>query len=150
MLGSLSNSEVEALLSKNVVGRIGCRYNGTILIVPITYAYDGTFVIGHTVEGLKIDLLRKNPECCFEVDSMESLSSWQSVIAMGTFEELSGAEASAAIETLRTRLASMKTSETSQPQRMGPSSTNRTLTQGNNPIIYRIRLKEKTGRFERP
>jgi nitroimidazol reductase NimA-like FMN-containing flavoprotein (pyridoxamine 5'-phosphate oxidase superfamily) len=149
MLGSLSDSEVEALLRANVVGRIGCRYNDSMLIVPVTYAYDGTYVIGHTVEGLKIDLLRKNPECCFEVDSMKSLSNWQSVIAMGTFEEVSGEIAAAALKMLLARLDSMPTSETSQPQRMGLSSATRAQTQTNNPIIYRIRLKEVTGRFER-
>jgi nitroimidazol reductase NimA-like FMN-containing flavoprotein (pyridoxamine 5'-phosphate oxidase superfamily) len=120
-----------------------------MLIVPVTYAYDGTYVIGHTVEGLKIDLLRKNPECCFEVDSMKSLSNWQSVIAMGTFEEVSGEIAAAALKMLLARLDSMPTSETSQPQRMGLSSATRAQTQTNNPIIYRIRLKEVTGRFER-
>lgn len=150
MLGELTNEEVEEMLTSNVIGRIGCYADKKIFVVPITYVYDGEFIIGHTVEGMKINFLRQNPECCFEVDEMKTLANWKSVIAWGTYEELSGQEAAAATETLLDRLMPLTASETSHPQRMGPSSLHRTRTLGKNPIIYRIRLKEKTGRFERP
>jgi len=98
---------------------------------------------------MKIDMLRQNPECCFEVDIIENISNWKSVIAWGTFEELEGEGAKAALDKLIRKLASHMPSETSQPSRMGPGSTQRATTQGKNSIIYRIRLKEKTGRYEK-
>lgn len=150
MLGELSTTEIEELLTSNVIGRIGCYANKKMFVVPITYIYDGQHVIGHTIEGLKIKILRENPECCFEVDVMENISNWRSVIAWGTFEELKGTEAEQAQEKLVQTLGPLMPSETSQPERMGPASNKRTLTQGKNPVIYRIRLKEKSGRYEKP
>ncbi|MBK8290401.1 MAG: pyridoxamine 5'-phosphate oxidase family protein [Flammeovirgaceae bacterium] len=149
MLGELSKEEIEEVLKSNVIGRIGCTGNGRIYVVPITYVYDDGYVIGHTKEGMKIEFLRENPECCFEVDEMKGISHWQSVIAWGTFEELEGEEADQAMEKLVAKLLPLVPSETSHAARMGPTSSRRTSTQGNNPIVYRILLKEKSGRYER-
>ncbi len=149
MLGELSQDEIDVILNTNVIGRIGCCAKEKVYVVPITYVYDGEFIIGHTQEGVKITVLRENPECCFEVDMMESISNWKSVMAWGTFEELKGEEAEKALDKLLTKLEPLMASETSHPQRMGQNPASRTRTQGTNPIIYRIRLKEKTGRFER-
>jgi uncharacterized protein len=149
MLGELTKTEIESVLTSSVIGRIGCCTNQKVLVVPVTYVYDDNFIIGHTEEGLKINMLRQNPECCFEVDIVENISNWKSVIAWGTFEELNGDDAKIALDKLVLKLSSHGPGETSQPSRMGPTSTQRTTTQGKNSIIYRIRLKEKTGRYEK-
>jgi hypothetical protein len=149
MLGELTTDEIENILKSNVIGRLGCCMQQKIYVVPVTYIYDGEFIIGNTVEGMKIEILRQNPECCFEVDILKDLANWQSVIAWGTFEELSGEEASKALEKFITKLEPLMPSETSQPHRMGPASSHRLSTYTRNPVVYRIRLKEKTGRYER-
>lgn len=149
MLGELTKEEIEDILKSNVIGRIGCYSQSKIYVVPITYVYDGESIIGHTIEGMKIDILRQNPECCFEVDVLKDLANWVSVITWGTFEELKGEEARKAIDFLMNRVVPLMPSETSHPLRMGPSSDFRQATFERNPIIYRIRLKEKSGRFER-
>ena len=85
-------------------------------MVRITwYVYDGESMIGHSTYGLKLRMMRKNPAVCVEVDRMENLANWRSVIAWGRFEELTGADASAALITLRQRLRPLMVSETSQP-----------------------------------
>ncbi len=149
MLGELSIEEIEQVLTDNVIGRIGCTDGVKTYVVPVTYVYLDGSIIGHTTEGLKIELLRKNPECCFEVDQMKSISSWKSVIAWGTFKELEGVEAHKAMENIVTRLSPLMPSETTHVTRMGPISDKRTSTQFNNPIVYQITLKVKTGRYER-
>jgi len=149
MLGELSKEEIEVVLGNNVIGRIGCAADRKTYVVPVTYVYVDGYVIGHTTDGMKIEILRNNPECCFEVDEMKTISNWQSVIAWGTFEELEGDEANVAMEKLVSKLSPMMPSETSHASRMGPISSSRTSTQTNNPIVYQIYLKEKTGRYER-
>lgn len=149
MLGELSAQEIEDILKSSVVGRVGCCAQQKMYVVPVTYTYDGEYIIGNTVEGMKINMLRQNPECCFEVDIVKDLANWQSVIAWGTFEELSGDEAEKSLQKLINKLEPLISGETSQPQRMGPSSAHRMATYSKNPIIYRIRLTEKSGRFER-
>lgn len=149
MLGVLNAEEIEQVLRDNVLGRVGCTDGLKAYVVPMTYVYDDGCVIGHTAEGLKIEILRKNPECCFEVDQMKSISNWQSVIAWGTFKELKGVEADNALEKITNKLLPLMPSETSLVARMGPISDKRTSTQFNNSIVYQITLKVKTGRYER-
>ncbi|WP_276373164.1 pyridoxamine 5'-phosphate oxidase family protein [Chryseolinea sp. H1M3-3] len=148
MLGELTKDQIEDILKSNVIGRLGCCSQQKMYVVPVTYCYDGEFVFGHTVEGMKVKMLRENPACCLEVDIMKNMTNWKSVIAWGTFEELKDKEAEEAMEKLITRLAPLMPSETSHPPRMGPSPGIRTSTFAKNPIIYRIRLTEKSGRFE--
>ncbi len=88
MLGELNNNQIENLLHSQELGRIGCHTDDTTYVVPVSYAYDGTYIYGHTKEGMKIDMMRKNPKVCFEVDVMENMSNWRSVIAWGKFKEL--------------------------------------------------------------
>jgi nitroimidazol reductase NimA-like FMN-containing flavoprotein (pyridoxamine 5'-phosphate oxidase superfamily) len=149
MLGELSLSEIESVLTQNVVGRLGTHADGKVYIVPITYVYEAGVVYGHTTEGLKVELLRKNPSCCFEVDEIKAIANWQSVIAWGRFEELQGNEAVKVLEKISAKLLPLLPSETSYASRMGPTSAGRTSTQLGNSIVYRIVLTEKTGRYER-
>jgi nitroimidazol reductase NimA-like FMN-containing flavoprotein (pyridoxamine 5'-phosphate oxidase superfamily) len=150
MLGELSKEEIEVILNSNVIGRIGCVADKRVYVVPVTYVYDNGYIIGHTTEGMKIEFLRQNPECCFEVDEMKSISNWQSVIGWGTFEELEGTAADDAMEKLVTKLVPLVPSETSHAGRMGPISARRTSTLATkSTIVYRILLKEKSGRYER-
>ena len=119
MLGELTSHEIEEILKSNVIGRIGCSSKQKVYVVPTTYVYDGESILGHTTEGMKINLLRENPECCFEVDVMKDLANWRSVIAWGTYEEVTGEDADKVIDKLINTIAPMMPSETSQPQRMG-------------------------------
>ena len=87
-------------------------------------------------------MMRSHPTVCFEVDRMDSLTSWQSVIAIGTFSELQAKEAGLAMELLRHRLAPLVPSATSVPDgHLHPS--------GLPWSVFRILLGERTGRYER-
>src|SRR3954471_3529287 len=88
MLGKLNSVEIDEAISHQVVGRIGCHADGKTYVVPVSYAYDGQYIYVHTQEGLKVDIMRKNPKVCFQIDMFHDMSNWQSVIAWGEFEEL--------------------------------------------------------------
>src|SRR5581483_7255296 len=92
MIGSLEQNEIEEVLHGQIIGRLGCYANDTTYVVPISYAYDGTYLYGHGYEGMKMDMMRKNPKVCFETDAMENMGNWKSVIAWGEFEELTDPE----------------------------------------------------------
>jgi nitroimidazol reductase NimA-like FMN-containing flavoprotein (pyridoxamine 5'-phosphate oxidase superfamily) len=143
MLGELTSGEIDGVLRREAIGRIGCYAFGRPYVVPITYAYDGVAVYGHSREGLKLRMMRSHPTVCFEVERFESPSSWQSVIALGTFSELEPPEAEIAMELLRRRLAPLVASATSAPD--GPVHAS-----GMPWSVFRILLGERSGRFERP
>ncbi|MDP9259129.1 MAG: pyridoxamine 5'-phosphate oxidase family protein [Actinomycetota bacterium] len=142
MLGELTSDEIDGVLRSEAIGRIGCYAFGRPYVVPITYAYDGIAVYGHSREGLKLRMMRSHPTVCFEVERFESPSSWQSVIALGTFSELEPPEAEIAMELLRRRLAPLVASATSAPDGLLHAS-------GMPWSVFRILLAERTGRFER-
>lgn len=141
MLGILTRAQVDAVLHQGTVGRIGMHADGKTYVVPVTYVYDGDSVYGHSVLGRKIRMMRKSPEVCFEVDDIGDLANWKSVIASGRFEELTGDMAVAAAKLIAARLGPLTTSETA-----GPSGRLRGAKQH---ISYRIRLGERSGRYER-
>ena len=149
MLGSLTPDQIENVLRGEVLGRIGCHADGRTYVVPVTYAYDGECVYAHSGDGLKIRMMRANPEVCFEVERVEGLSAWQSVIAWGRYEELTGPEAANGLQVLIGRLMPLMTSSTAVPSHGLGREAHAADTAGHTPVLYRIRLGEKTGRFEK-
>jgi nitroimidazol reductase NimA-like FMN-containing flavoprotein (pyridoxamine 5'-phosphate oxidase superfamily) len=76
MLGELSEGQINNVLLSQVIGRLACVDGKFPYIVPVTYTYDGEFIYGQTKEGLKLDILRKNPNVCFEVSIMTDMAHW--------------------------------------------------------------------------
>lgn len=147
MFGELSPDEIEEVLKIQLIGRLGLHADGVTYVVPISYAYDGEFIYGHTWEGMKIDMMRKNPAVCFETDHLENMANWKSVICWGEFEELNDEdEKREAIEKLMSRPLPLVVSDTVKITSTWPFSPN----QGEDVegILYRIRLTKKTGRYE--
>jgi len=146
--GALSDEQIDAVLHSEVVGRIGCHAEGKTYVVPVVYAYDGTAIYSHSNEGLKLRMLRANPAVCFEVDHVERLSTWQSVIVWGQFEELHGQDADRAEQLLVERLKPLlagQIDQLTQPPAPGTSSDAELLVR--RAVVYRINLAERTGRY---
>ena len=116
--------------------------------MPVNYVYDGEFLYGHAAPGMKLRMMRENPKICFQVDQRSGLSDWQSVIAWGTFEELHGDEATRAMELLLDRLLPLLVGEGPLAMRGETRATLAVGTSAENLVVYRIRLRERTGRFE--
>jgi len=150
MLGTLSQQQIEELLTRNVIGRIGCHDGDRIYVVPVCYAYNERYVIAHSREGLKIEMMRKNPKVCFEVDDIRDLSNWKCVIAQGFYEEITDErEKYYAMKFLVSRLKHLKVSETARLPHMALDGAVDEPSPGViRPIVYRIRLSSLTGRFE--
>lgn len=147
MIGELSYIEIEEVLQDQVIGRIGCCSSGTAYIVPVGYAYSNPYVYVYSLEGKKVDIMRKNAEVCFEVDEIQDILNWKSVVAQGTFEELKGSlERQKAWKILADRSLPLISRETSDLSRQ-PLTANDDINEIEG-IFYRIELKEKSGRFE--
>lgn len=148
MRGSLSPDEIEDLLRTEVVARLGCHAEGRTYVVPVTYVYDGSGLLIQSADGLKVRMMHRNPLVCVEVDWIEDLANWRSVIAWGRFTQLSGAAAGEAFTRIRARLQSVPTSETT-PAAHGAGGEAPVRGGNGHASIYWIELLEKTGRFER-
>jgi nitroimidazol reductase NimA-like FMN-containing flavoprotein (pyridoxamine 5'-phosphate oxidase superfamily) len=145
MLGELTVEEIEEVLNAEVIGRVGCIAEGWPYIVPVTYAYDGTSVYAHTAEGLKLQAMRENPNVCFEVEQVRSMKNWRTVIARGRFEQLWRDDEERAMDLLTARFASSSTSTTTQLERREDVHRREGVKR---PVLFRVRLVSRTGRFE--
>jgi nitroimidazol reductase NimA-like FMN-containing flavoprotein (pyridoxamine 5'-phosphate oxidase superfamily) len=147
MFGELTYNEMEELIHAETVMRIGCHADGVTYIIPISYAYDGDYFYCRATEGKKLEMLRKNPDVCVQLDDTKNLSNWKSVICWGKFEELKeNAEKARAIELLSTRVLPILTSETMHLAAEWPFTAESHDIAG---VFFRIKIDKKTGRFEK-
>jgi nitroimidazol reductase NimA-like FMN-containing flavoprotein (pyridoxamine 5'-phosphate oxidase superfamily) len=132
----LSAEGIEALLRTAIVGRIACCGHGRTgdgrpYLVPLAYGYDGESVYAHSGPGRKLDLMRSESRVTFEVDEAEASDRWRSVIAEGTFEEITDSrQRDAALEVIY--------------------GVNGVPDLGSQTVVFRIRLTSRSGRFETP
>lgn len=149
MIGKLTNEQIQEVLSQNVLGRIGCNDGEKTYVVPINYVYDGKFIIGHSTEGMKIRMMRKNPQVCFEVDEMKNLTHWKSIIAWGEYQELTDErDRYYAMKLFVDRMMHLKISETAIPPELSDFRVHRRSPGNIKPVIYRIVINEISGRYE--
>lgn len=145
MSGPLAEDAIERLLQKESVAHLGCHAGGRTYVVPVAYAYRDGACYGHMSDGLKLRMLRVNPSVCLEVEDVRGLSQWDSVIAWGTFEELSGDAAREGAALFMRRAHVSLTGREPTGDEVG-RLVDAVLRDG---IVYRIRLDERTGRTER-
>src|SRR5205085_2181015 len=124
----------------------GCCLDGKPYVVPVNYCFDGTSIIAHSQEGLKIRMMRSNPNVCFEVDEMKSFTEWNSVIAWGKYQEITDeVEKWQVLETFVDKMMHIKVSETARPPETMESRTHpRSLVKV---VVYKINIEKLTGRF---
>ena len=133
----LPADEIDDLLRTSIVGRIACCGHGAVgegrpYLVPLAYGYDGESIYAHSGPGRKLDLMRVEPRVTFEVDAAQAPDRWRSVIAEGTFEELTDPDqCEHALDTIYRPPAAIPT--------LGPGT-----------VVFRIRLTARSGLFETP
>jgi uncharacterized protein len=148
MLGKLTDPQIDHVLHSQFIGRIGCSTEGNIYIVPVTYVYHDGYIYAHAKEGEKVQMMRKNPKVCFEVDIIDTMTNWRSVIVWGEYEELKDkSEQRTGMKIMNDRLAPFVTSETVRTSESSAQSA--IIEKGLKAVAYRIRVTKKTGRFEK-
>ncbi|MFN3405332.1 MAG: pyridoxamine 5'-phosphate oxidase family protein [Cytophagaceae bacterium] len=149
MIKTLTTPDIEEVLSSEYIGRIGFSDKDRMFILPVTYCYDkeSLSILGHSCKGTKIDIMRNNPEVCFQVDNIRDFSDWKSVLAWGVYEELKGSDARNAVHTLVTRVKEL-VNDDKHPHVQFLNDISKTGAHSENTIIYRIRLSEFTGKYE--
>jgi nitroimidazol reductase NimA-like FMN-containing flavoprotein (pyridoxamine 5'-phosphate oxidase superfamily) len=147
----LSETDMVELLQKQLYGHLGCTLpNGEVYVVPITFAYQDDAVYSFSFKGQKIEAMRKNPSVCFQVEDFLTEGIWKSVVAWGTYEELSSQKEIDAAKILFKKL------EKEHGTAMSPLYTLRTedlfkaasrIMQDPEAIFYCIRIQKKTGKY---
>lgn len=133
----LDENDIRALLARNHVGRLAFAWGGEIDLRPLHYVFSNGRIYGRTSPGAKFTQIQELPaRVVFEVDEIEAVFRWRSVIIRGRFEVLSpdGPESDEwgnAVELLRRVIKKTFARGDPVPDRN---------------IIFRISVDEATGR----
>jgi hypothetical protein len=148
MIGELTKEQIENVLQSQVHCRLACIDEKKPYLVPVSYAYDGKFIYCQSKEGKKINLLRKNPNVCIQVQIMTSMNNWQSVLVYGIYEELKD---NAAAEARKILFDKVLTLFTSAAVHKFEHSEGETIEDKNRikDIMFKINIQEITGRYEK-
>jgi nitroimidazol reductase NimA-like FMN-containing flavoprotein (pyridoxamine 5'-phosphate oxidase superfamily) len=134
----LDADECRVILARHNVGRLAFTFHDKVDIEPINYVMLDNDLVFRTVPGSKVDVLEHHPWVAFEVDEVDGLSEWRSVVAHGTIYRIENnaagrPEYDRAVEQLRALLP--------------PGSTEHPLAA--RPIPLRLHVAYTTGREAR-
>ncbi len=152
MQGTLSEQEIDELLTRGTLGHLGCADGDRPYVVPMAYVFRDGHLYGQTTTGQKVEMLRRNPVVCFQVQSHES-GRWCSVICWGRFEELAfdelvPSEAVEIVHLLSERLSGIQQAVgVDIPFAFGTKEVEPLKVNEKESTLFRISITEKTGRF---
>lgn len=81
----LHEGEAIDVLRRNHVGRLAFLSEGRAEIEPLHYTYDNGWIYGRTSFGKKLNALQHQWWVAFEVDEIEGMFDWRSVVVHGGF-----------------------------------------------------------------
>lgn len=149
MIGELTSEQIDQVMFRQIIGHLGCSSDGKLYVVPIAFAFDGHCIYAHSKEGMKIKMMRKNPEVCFQVDEIDNTANWRSVILWGRYQELTTEhEQQRAMKLLMDRIEPLQSGETSHAREY--SQAPQVVEKKKRAVVYQIEVRDKTGRFEKP
>ena len=75
---------IETIIRRAQVCRLACVDNGMPYIIPLCFGYEPGALYFHAAQqGRKLDILRQNPQVCFEFDIDQELVRGESVCEWG-------------------------------------------------------------------
>ncbi len=64
---------IEAVIKQSKVCRLAMVDQDKPYVIPMSFGYDGSLYFHSALEGRKIEVLKKNPQVCFEFDEVTKL-----------------------------------------------------------------------------
>lgn len=135
---ALSRRQAGFVLARNHVGRIAFIGDGRVELLPVHYVYARFAIVGRTSFGTKCMAWIERDDVAFEVDEIDGLFDWRSVIVRGSLKIIhrGGPRADPdaydeAVQATRTLVPDAFTARDPTPQRR---------------IVFRIEPTDLTGR----
>ena len=132
----LDRSDIQSILARNYIGRLAYAHENRVGIQPVAYVYSEGWIYGRTSPGEKLEAVEASwAPVAFQVDEVESLFRWRSVVVRGGLYVISREdepeEWERAVRLLRTLVQETLTDDDPVPHRS---------------VVFRIAAAEATGR----
>lgn len=137
MLGEMGERTAHEFLAARNLGRLGCCLNNVPYVVPVFYLLEDDSLYIHTLPGRKVEMLRANPQACLQVDAIDDVYHWRSVLVDGVYEEVNEPEER---ERLLTQFYRELPNHSPVESKMNHYA--------NNCIVFRLRIKKLSGIYE--
>ena len=138
VIRALDRAECEQLLARNHVGRLAYASQNHVDIEPLHYVFHEGWIYGRTSHGTKMDAVGYTWwPVAFEVDEVEEIFRWRSVVVHGGFytlddeDRVQGEEWARGVELLRTLVPETFTEDDPVAFRT---------------VVFRMAVQEATGR----
>jgi nitroimidazol reductase NimA-like FMN-containing flavoprotein (pyridoxamine 5'-phosphate oxidase superfamily) len=139
----LDESECLELLARNNVGRVAYARKNHIDIEPVHYVYSDRWIYGRTSQGKKLEMTGYSWwPVAFEVDEVEDLFRWRSVVVHGGFYAMQSGGTEPEVEEWRRAVELLRTLIPGTLREDDPTSFR--------DILFRIAVQEVTGREALP
>ena len=148
MYGELSGTQIENLLYVSTVGHLGCYGDERPYVVPIITSMMARMSMAtRATDEIAPDA--RASDRLPQVDQIEGIANWQSVVAWGTFEELHGDDAEKAQQMMTDRFTPLLGGTPIQGAH-GMGGWGSHPPTWPDAVLYRITLTTKTGRYKTP
>ncbi|XCF04859.1 pyridoxamine 5'-phosphate oxidase family protein [Tamlana crocina] len=148
MIKTLDKSESIAVLASNFIGNLSYIYRGRPFVVPITYFYDKNIgvIISYSGEGHKIRAMRLHKQVSLGVSEIDSVNSWNSILAHGTYKELSGATAKVQLHLFSLGVKDLIINKEHRKLDFISEFSSK-IANDDLPIVFEIKVEELTGKM---
>ncbi|MEL0456001.1 pyridoxamine 5'-phosphate oxidase family protein [Flavobacteriaceae bacterium SZ-1-7] len=150
MITKINKEACLKILADNYIGHLAYVYKNSPFVVPITYYFNSKnkSLIGYTGEGHKTTALKENNAVALEVEDIESIDNWSTVLVQGTYEELEGPDAKFQLHKFTNGVKEIIAKKEHKEYQFIPQFSDKTHPEAP-PIVYRINIEEITGKTRR-
>lgn len=147
MFTDLENKEIQYILEHNYLGHLGYIYLNRPYVVPITYYFDKVqkAIIGYSGQGHKIIAMLINNAVSLQIEEVDSVTNWKSVLIHGTFEPLMGSSAKANLNKFTAGLRKIILKKEHKKANFISEFSSK-IYNNDNPVVFIIKIKELTGK----
>lgn len=147
MIHNIEEKEIHFILENNYIGHLGYIYQNRPYVVPITYYFDKVrnAIICYSGDGHKMNAMRKHTEVCLQVNTINSVNNWKSILVHGKFEQHFGSDAKAYLHQFSLGVKDLII-EKEQTELHFINEFSSKETKEGNPILFLIEIEEMTGK----
>ncbi len=151
MLKNLEIDDCLKVLGDNYIGRLGYIFGQTPYIIPITYYHDADTkcIISYSAKGHKLHAMRLYDQVTLQVDEIESLQNWKSVMVQGRFEELQGSDAKLYLHRFADGVREIMHRKNEEAPKFIKDFSNAQKNRGV-PTVYRLVINDVFGKVKEP
>lgn len=137
------------VLKNNYIGYLSYIWKNTPFVIPISYYYNevDNCIISYSGEGHKINAMRINDSVSIHIANIKSVNNWQSVLVHGKYEELLGTHAKQQLHKFSLGIKKVMFTKEGRFPSLITDFSNKISSKGD-PIVFRIKVTEMTGKFK--